>query len=166
MLCGTVFLGGITAALQTSLEHRFVRLPCGISATCSYQHSPRVPARFGTVLRSYNFPVSALKVPTERGGRGRIRTSVARKERQIYSLLVLATHPPVRKTTEGFSNRDPSQLPLRRAAFFHIAPKRKHKKDSCQKTPARQFYIRGFAPPHSPRTFLVELAEGIEPPTL
>ena len=29
------------------------------------------------------------------GGRGRIRTSVARKERQIYSLLVLATHPPV-----------------------------------------------------------------------
>ena len=30
------------------------------------------------------------------GGRGRIRTSVARKERQIYSLLVLATHPPVR----------------------------------------------------------------------
>src|SRR5882762_138268 len=34
------------------------------------------------------------------GGRGRIRTSVARKERQIYSLLVLATHPPVR-TGEG-----------------------------------------------------------------
>ena len=31
----------------------------------------------------------------ESGGRGRIRTSVARKERQIYSLLVLATHPPV-----------------------------------------------------------------------
>ena len=30
------------------------------------------------------------------GGRGRIRTSVARKERQIYSLLVLTTHPPVR----------------------------------------------------------------------
>src|SRR5271155_3257792 len=29
------------------------------------------------------------------GGRGRIRTFVARKERQIYSLLVLATHPPV-----------------------------------------------------------------------
>ena len=34
---------------------------------------------------------------TSDGGRGRIRTSVARKERQIYSLLVLATHPPVRK---------------------------------------------------------------------
>src|SRR5258705_4942105 len=31
----------------------------------------------------------------EPGGRGRIRTFVARKERQIYSLLGLATHPPV-----------------------------------------------------------------------
>ena len=30
------------------------------------------------------------------GGQGRIRTSVARKGRQIYSLLVLAAHPPVR----------------------------------------------------------------------
>ena len=28
-------------------------------------------------------------------GQGRIRTSVARKERQIYSLLPLATRPPV-----------------------------------------------------------------------
>ena len=33
------------------------------------------------------------------GGRGRIRTFVARKERQIYSLLVLATHPPVPTST-------------------------------------------------------------------
>ena len=30
------------------------------------------------------------------GGQGRIRTSVARKERQIYSLLPLAARPPVR----------------------------------------------------------------------
>ena len=36
-----------------------------------------------------------LRVLREPGGRGRIRTFVARKERQIYSLLVLATHPPV-----------------------------------------------------------------------
>ena len=35
------------------------------------------------------------------GGRGRIRTSVARKERQIYSLLVLATHPPVPRKHPG-----------------------------------------------------------------
>jgi hypothetical protein len=38
---------------------------------------------------------TAPAVP-KNGGRGRFRTSVARKERQIYSLLVLATHPPVR----------------------------------------------------------------------
>src|SRR6185312_4565064 len=30
------------------------------------------------------------------GAQGRIRTSVARKERQIYSLLPLTTRPPVR----------------------------------------------------------------------
>ncbi len=32
----------------------------------------------------------------ETGGQGRIRTPVARKERQIYSLLPLPTRPPVR----------------------------------------------------------------------
>src|SRR5690348_18504380 len=37
------------------------------------------------------------------GGRGRIRTSVARKERQIYSLLVLATHPPVPRALPGLA---------------------------------------------------------------
>src|SRR6266446_1792949 len=42
----------------------------------------------------------------------------------------------------------------------------KHKKDSCQETPARSFFTAGFAPPRSPENFLVELAEGIEPPTL
>ena len=42
------------------------------------------------------------------GGRGRIRTSVARKERQIYSLLVLATHPPVR--TGGIEQRRPQRI--------------------------------------------------------
>ena len=39
----------------------------------------------------------AARVFRKPGGRGRIRTFVARKERQIYSLLVLATHPPVPK---------------------------------------------------------------------
>ena len=32
------------------------------------------------------------------GGQGRIRTSVARKGRQIYSLLPLAARPPVRSS--------------------------------------------------------------------
>jgi hypothetical protein len=30
------------------------------------------------------------------------------------------------------------------------AVRKKHKKDSCQKTPARLFFPQGFAPPHSP----------------
>ena len=33
-------------------------------------------------------------------GQGRIRTSVARKERQIYSLLPLTARPPVRTVAE------------------------------------------------------------------
>ena len=40
-------------------------------------------------------PRASRSEEPEHGGRGRIRTFVARKERQIYSLLVLATHPPV-----------------------------------------------------------------------
>ncbi len=46
---------------------------------------------------------TASRCCVRNGGRGRIRTSVARKERQIYSLLVLATHPPVRT---GSRHRD------------------------------------------------------------
>ena len=44
------------------------------------------------------------------GGRGRIRTSVARKGRQVYSLLPLAARPPVHelRTTESrFRSRTP-----------------------------------------------------------
>src|SRR5262245_6511199 len=46
----------------------------------------------------------------EPGGRGRIRTFVARKERQIYSLLVLATHPPVPETSAGIPKSYPRKL--------------------------------------------------------
>src|SRR5207245_11793013 len=43
---------------------------------------------------------SKTRIP---GAQGRIRTSVARKERQIYSLLPLTTRPPVQ-------NADPSAV--------------------------------------------------------
>src|SRR6267142_259426 len=60
-------------------------------------------------LRMTEFPVSCFdqfSVQREHGGgRGRIRTSVARKERQIYSLLVLATHPPVLENSSYYANR-------------------------------------------------------------
>src|SRR6202035_1398812 len=59
-------------------------------------------ARFGAAPRIQFFTATIALIPQlpqgdnhVTGGRGRIRTSVARKERQIYSLLVLATHPPV-----------------------------------------------------------------------
>jgi hypothetical protein len=51
----------------------------------------------------YRFP----NLATASGGRGRIRTFVARKERQIYSLLVLATHPPVPEKSSGMPSRIP-----------------------------------------------------------
>ena len=49
----------------------------------------------------------SVQLPRVAGGRGRIRTSVARKERQIYSLLVLATHPPVPRKLLGRELRVP-----------------------------------------------------------
>ena len=69
------------------------------------------------------------------GGRGRIRTSVARKERQIYSLLVLATHPPVR-TGNCYRDRTGSLHPRRDTCSFVLF---------TQKTVCR--YVIGDPPP-------------------
>jgi hypothetical protein len=70
-----------------------MRLPCG-----SFELLDRLAA-FADSARSARFTSISLALVSQarrvHGGRGRIRTSVARKERQIYSLLVLATHPPV-----------------------------------------------------------------------
>jgi hypothetical protein len=40
---------------------------------------------------------------SELGGQGRIRTFVPRKEGQIYSLLALTTHPPVRSDFQSIT---------------------------------------------------------------
>jgi hypothetical protein len=145
------------------LEHRhcdryprsaFVRLPCDCSACHAQLHSssgrpteamipnssPKLFFHFYCQLP--NLHEAAMNSVT--GGRGRIRTSVARKERQIYSLLVLATHPPVRNLLL------PTSIALNLlcrellAANSNRVPG-KHKKDSCQKTPARSFSLPGFA---------------------
>ncbi len=78
------------------------------------------------------------------GGRGRIRTSVARKERQIYSLLVLATHPPVR--TEKTTTQK------------ELAPKHTNPSNLLCREPVRR--NPQFCKTQS------QLAEGFEPPTL
>src|SRR6202050_3216893 len=87
------------------------------------------------------------------GGRGRIRTSVARKERQIYSLLVLATHPPVPQNHLGRRLRRPVnpsghsfivpryQLELYRTAVRGTPQCRK---GSCPKTPTLALLSRGI----------------------
>ena len=91
---GALFLSGASTAHSSAFEHRFMRLPCG-----SCELLVRLAA-FADSARSARFTSISLALVTQarrvHGGRGRIRTSVARKERQIYSLLVLATHPPVR----------------------------------------------------------------------
>jgi hypothetical protein len=85
-----------------------MRLPCG-AYDLALRSTQRLPisararrALFLNLLTSNDFKLLCASRPTSlfrplrvHGGRGRIRTSVARKERQIYSLLVLATHPPV-----------------------------------------------------------------------
>ncbi len=96
------------------------------------------------------------------GGRGRIRTFVARKERQIYSLLVLATHPPVREMLD--TNSLLRFFAERVVVGSGVA--RKHKTDSCPKTPALSCYHAGIRSASLPCQNLVELAEGFEPPTL
>ena len=51
-------------------------------------------------LESSLSPSPSCSAAQAHGGRGRIRTSVAHKGRQIYSLLPLATRPPVRPNRE------------------------------------------------------------------
>src|SRR5438552_18524347 len=84
----------------------------------------------------------SLNPQRDSGGRGRIRTFVARKERQIYSLLVLATHPPV--PVKIFWDANYESRTCLSTTCEH--PMQKHKKDSCQKTPARPFLLSGLAP--------------------
>src|SRR5205085_2309548 len=59
-------------------------------------HQPALstPIARGPQRRPLLSKSDSLQIPNP-GGQGRIRTSVARKERQIYSLLPLTTRPPV-----------------------------------------------------------------------
>ena len=67
---------------------------------------------------SYNGQTKSMHDKTN-GGQGRIRTSVARKERQIYSLLPLTTRPPVRlatrsrQTANGIAGKGPRRYHTR-----------------------------------------------------
>src|SRR5882757_7577598 len=96
-------------------------------------------------LRMTEFPVSCFnQFSAQRehgGGRGRIRTSVARKERQIYSLLVLATHPPV---------LEKSQQKLQPHLFKKTTLRAKTQNGLVSRDTSPSILFPGFAPPHSP----------------
>jgi hypothetical protein len=85
----------VSVRARTSLHAIALRYsrPGSLVASATADFSP-CSARYAAQSSYLDFlsRTSGLRVS---GGRGRIRTSVARKERQIYSLLVLATHPPV-----------------------------------------------------------------------
>ena len=67
---------------------------------CNLQHNEQENREKETAhARS---PLIITKTNLNNGAQGRIRTSVARKERQIYSLLPLTTRPPVRNSAAHF----------------------------------------------------------------
>ena len=75
---------------------------------------PQLPAQRTKTSREGNGSHPPLIKPNlNNGAQGWIRTSVARKERQIYSLLPLTTRPPVRNSAAHF-------------AFNHSAPTNKN----------------------------------------
>ena len=102
------------------------------------------------------------------GAQGRIRTSVARKERQIYSLLPLTARPPVpiHPTTASIrirTRRDAGGLPANSehaTQWDHrgVEARRSQHRDRRQTIAAFSLSTRGFR--------FVELAKGFEPPTL
>src|SRR5205823_5348982 len=117
-------------------------------------------------------PCGFLPFPRrEPGGRGRIRTFVARKERQIYSLLVLTAHPPVPQGHSGSETRILRTFPTRTTGsnllfnnFQTVRTKTQIGLVSRDTSPLA--FAARFRSASLPRKLPVELAEGIEPPTL
>jgi hypothetical protein len=80
-----------------------VALPGVTAKDCQPHVDPSVDSITGVVKVGYytncitQFAVFVCKLLKINGGQGRIRTFVRRKGGQIYSLLALTTHPPVRR---------------------------------------------------------------------
>ena len=147
----------------------------------SRQPKPISEGRPAQVLNSQRAPNPQSKF-FGRGGQGRIRTPVARKERQIYSLLPLATRPPVRFRVAGEKARWGAAFS--RAFFFAwfrgslIATGLTHspmprsprmlRRVRANRTdkPARPSTPAACVPTQRPRSVTLELAKGFEPPTL
>jgi hypothetical protein len=132
---GALFLSGAFAANWTALEHRFViasdqrlvRLPCGFLITDD--HPQDRPSR--TASDWWTGKDSNLRSPQ----------GAADLQSAGFS------HSPTRPAK---TKRTLNTCPLKLLQANPRSAKQKHKKDSCQKTPARLFFLQGFAPPHSP----------------
>ena len=133
-----------------------MRLPCGFRC---HGKSNKLLLR----LHAHRIFTSQLELaarairafPAASGGRGRIRTFVARKERQIYSLLVLATHPPV------------PRMPRERRVRIPTGEIAMQKRLVSEDTSPNSFIARfSSVSPQNYPAHQIQLAEGIEPPTL
>jgi hypothetical protein len=157
LLRGALFLGGPSAASQTALEHRFMRLPCGFSAN-NAQSLTDDPGTIGIDRLAAASQIAAGE-NWWTGEDSNLRSPQGAADLQSAGFSHSPTRPrnSFERLTACLENSCQQNSASR---------ERKHKTDSCQKTPARRFRYRGFAPPHSPAKILVELAEGIEPPTL
>jgi hypothetical protein len=160
VLRGALLLGGATAAnwtrSRTSLRAIALRFFCVQLSVNSRQ--PSGSRSTEPVLQP---AASIFRGQRVTGGRGRIRTSVARKERQIYSLLVLATHPPVLEIIPHANYLYQELLAVSQSIVDQNTKRTRVRRHQPVDFPAED-----SLPPHSPQNFLVELAEGIEPPTL
>src|ERR1017187_1911104 len=118
------------------------------------------------------------------GAQGRIRTSVARYERQIYSLLPLTTRPPVhvlpsttaRRNRQTLAIKEPSKRPQifrqNSASGARCCLRAKFVLGSCcwvqfSRRALRPAWLASVATPRGAlRVMNLELAKGFEPPTL
>ena len=166
----------VSVRTRTSLHAialRYLR-PCSSVASATADFIP-CSARFHFLIfvtqsfstQSCCFLAELLFSPTEYGGRGRIRTSVARKERQIYSLLVLATHPPVLEISVRHQTACRHNfLPDKRFKNVRGNPSENTKRTRVKRHQPVVFALQDSLRSIPPRVSIVELAEGIEPPTL
>ncbi len=114
---------------------------------------------------------SELAYGSEAGGQGRIRTSVARKERQIYSLLPLTTRPPVPSMRTTGCHPGQAVIVVRRdhslGAFESLhagKAKTPYRNVACQASPAAGKPLAGGRAFHKTKPVL-ERETGIEPAT-
>ena len=123
--------------------------------TSSTASAPNATARRDHV-KSFTSEHSRPTADVESGAQGRIRTSVPRKERQIYSLLPLTTQPPVQNAE---SRRPSGALHGLLVTRIHKTFPSGHRQRRCRRSKMAQ-HCR--AQSHdSPEKFLMECVENL-----